>query len=71
MFESVYSIKNRKKIVEEPFVIPVASTDQQRDLRFKPIFESEIGFMLEFEQYASDYVDLLHYPVKFAVITSP
>ena len=40
--------------VEVPFGILDASTERQNDLRFKPIVESDIGFLLEFDQYSGD-----------------
>ena len=49
MFESFPSKKYINKIVEVPFFIPGASTEQQSNLRVKPIIESEIGFLLIFD----------------------
>ena len=37
--------------VEVKFAIPGVSTERQSALRVKPIFESKIGFLLEFYQY--------------------
>ena len=38
------------KTVDVPFVIPGVSTKRQSDFRVKLIVESEIGFLLEFDQ---------------------
>ena len=46
--------KTRNKTVEAPFFIPGVSTKRKSDLRVKPIVESEIGVLLEFERYSSD-----------------
>ena len=56
MFESISRTKkkNRNKTVESPFVIPGVSNKQQINLRVKPIVESEIGFLLEFDRYSSN-----------------
>ena len=54
MFESFSSTKITNKTVEVPFVIPGAIIEHQSDLRVKPIVDSEIGFLLEFEWYSSD-----------------
>ena len=54
MFESVFSIKTRNKTVEAPSVIPGASTEQQSDLRIKPIIERKMDLMLEFDRYSRD-----------------
>ena len=63
--------KIRNKTVEVPFVIPGMSTKRQRDLRFKPIVKSNIGFLLEFDWYLSDKVDPVQDPVYISVFTSP
>ena len=70
MFEYI-SRKIRNKTVELPFTIPGESTKGKIYLRDKQIVESEIGFLLEFEQNSSDWVDLLQYPICPSVITSP
>ena len=43
--------KIRNNIVEAPFGKTGVSTEQKNDLRFEPIFEIKIGFMLEFDKY--------------------
>ena len=53
MFEYI-SRKIRNKTVELPFTIPGESTKGKIYLRDKQIVESEIGFLLEFEQNSSD-----------------
>ena len=46
--------KIRNKTVEVIFAIPGASTERQINLRVKPNFESEIGFVLEFNSFSSE-----------------
>ena len=48
MFEYISSTKIKNNIVEAPFGVPVVSTEPEKDLRFNPIVERDIGFLLEF-----------------------
>ena len=54
MFESISITKIINKTVEVIFVIPGASNKRQSNLRVKPIYDSKIGFLLEFDRYSSD-----------------
>ena len=40
--------------LDAPFGIPGASTDPENDFRVKPIIESEIDFLLDFDRYSRD-----------------
>ena len=54
MFEFILVQKIINNTVEAPFGKTSVSTEQKNDSRVKPIVESNIGFMLEFEKYSSD-----------------
>ena len=54
VIEHISGKKIRNNTVEAPFVIPGVSTKWKSDLRFRPIVESEIGFLLEFDRYSND-----------------
>ena len=63
--------KIRNKTVEIKSFILGASTKQQIYLGVKPIVESNIAYLLEFDQYSSDYVDPVQNKVCPSAITSP
>ena len=46
--------KIRNKTDESPFGIPGASNETEKNLRFKPVVESDIEFLLEIEWYSCD-----------------
>ena len=46
--------KIRNNIVESPFGKTGVRTLQKNDLRFEPIVEIHIGFLLEFDKYSSE-----------------
>ena len=71
IFESISSTKIRNKRIEVPFFIPGVSTERKRHFRFKPIVDSDIGFLLEFNWYSSESVDAVQYLICPIVITSP
>ena len=54
MLKFTSSTKLRNNIEEALFGIPDASTEAEKDLRFKPIVESEIFFLLVIDQYSCD-----------------
>ena len=54
MTKYIYSKKIRNNTEEAPFGIPGASTEPKNDMKVKATVESDIGFLLEIDQYSCD-----------------
>ena len=54
MLEYISNTKTINNTVEAPFGIRDVSTEWKNNLRFKPILEGKIGFLLGSNWYSSD-----------------